>query len=670
MFDPANISVRTKVIGGFGLVAALVAGIGGFSVLFVTQLGTDISKLEDMSGDALLASEMNADMAKVLLNTNEYISTRSPDDLGEAREFLRQMNDGIALAQDEIHNPARVDRLTKIAGNISEFEAGLDKVVELYAERDDLVTNKLDQIGPAARKGLTFINETATRDGDLEAANIAAQIQEDFLLARIYVLKFLMSNAESDISTALESIGEVRGRLDALDRSVQNPRRREVLADLRPKIAEYEAAATRVRDIIFERNRIKADAIVTTGSNISGWAAEIKDSANADQKVISKNALAAAAYEQVVLSIAVVVIFVISCVLGLAIAFGITRPVARLVTDAKRLAEGDTSVEFLEAKRGDEIGQVCRSIAGFRDGVIEQARLQEQAEKEREAQDLRRQTVDRLIEDFRQQSAEQLAAVSANMDGMQTTAHTLSNVAEDTATQATGAASAAEEASTNVQTVASAAEELASSISEISRQVSETRTIVTNTTQDTRVTNEKVSGLAEAAGKIGDVINLISDIAEQTNLLALNATIEAARAGDMGKGFAVVASEVKSLANQTAKATEEIAAQIGEVQGSTNEAVEAIQKIAKTMEEVNEYTSSIAAAVEEQGAATSEISRNVQEAAAGTQQVASNIAGVTSAVSETTASAEEVQKNSSDAASRAAELRSAVDDFLRGVAAA
>lgn len=247
---------------------------------------------------------------------------------------------------------------------------------------------------------------------------------------------------------------------------------------------------------------------------------------------------------------------------------------------------------------------------------------------------------------------------------LQATAETMSAAAEETNQQSAAVAAASEQASTNVQTVASAAEELSSSIREISQQVANSTKVAKSAVTEAERTNTTIQGLAQAAEKIGEVVNLINDIASQTKLLALNATIEAARAGDAGKGFAVVASEVKNLADQTAKATTQIAAQISGIQSVTQEAVTAIGNIGTTISQLDETSTAIASAIEQQGAATQEISRNVQQAAQGTQEVSSNIQGVREAASQTGAAASEMLQSSGELSKQADSLRTEVEAFI------
>jgi len=255
-------------------------------------------------------------------------------------------------------------------------------------------------------------------------------------------------------------------------------------------------------------------------------------------------------------------------------------------------------------------------------------------------------------------------SVASASTEMEMSARTLSATAEEGSSQSTAVAAASEEASTNVQTVAAAAEQLAQSVEEVGRQVQQSSTIASNAVSEAQKTNEEVEGLATAAEKIGEVVGLINDIASQTNLLALNATIEAARAGDAGKGFAVVATEIKSLADQTATATEDISSQISAIQNATENAVKAIKGISGTIGELSEISSAIASAVEEQSAATREIAQSVEQAAAGTADVSQNITGVTSGAQQTGDASAQVLEAASELSKQAEALRSQVDGFL------
>jgi methyl-accepting chemotaxis protein len=296
---------------------------------------------------------------------------------------------------------------------------------------------------------------------------------------------------------------------------------------------------------------------------------------------------------------------------------------------------------------------------------------QRRAEEERSAirdQEQRRATVERAIADFRPQAEALLTSVSDRAGAMRSTAGILFGASDRTSTCASGAVEAYNEASANVEGAAVAADELARSIGEISRQLAYTKDVVGLATEEARATDSEIAGLAAGAQQIGDVVKLIRTIAGQTNLLALNATIEAARAGEAGKGFAVVASEVKSLAVQTAKATEDIASHILSVQDSTSGTVEAIRRIAKRMHEINEYTVTVAAAVEEQNAATGEISQHVAGAARGTGQALAVLGEVADGAGETRGSAQALREASATVEQAVVTLRGEVQDFLAQVA--
>ena len=337
----------------------------------------------------------------------------------------------------------------------------------------------------------------------------------------------------------------------------------------------------------------------------------------------------------------------------------------------RRVAEGKVFTNMVEVK-GRSIAIANRPIAGG--GWVsthEDITEQRKADQERDrlaVQDQRRSVVDAAIASFRRRVETMLSTVNDSAVAMRATATTLFAASQKTSQRAEGAVDTSNEASVNVEIAASAAEELSASISEISRQLSQTNNLVGIAVSEAGVTNEQIGSLAHTAQKIGTVVKLIQDVAGQTNLLALNATIEAARAGEAGRGFAVVASEVKSLAVQTAKATEEIASQIAAVQAATGAAVEAIGRIASRMQEISKFTSSAAASVLQQNAATGEISQNVASAAHGTKEIVSVLGDVAGAATETRGSAETVLAASQAVETAAADLRSEVEGFLQKVA--
>ncbi len=348
----------------------------------------------------------------------------------------------------------------------------------------------------------------------------------------------------------------------------------------------------------------------------------------------------------------------------------IARPIKGITSAMEVLARGDTSTFIPGSDRGDEIGGMAAAVEVFKDNMIKNIEMTAAAGREQALKEERAKIVTRAIAEFEKQVAavnENLASAAGELGK---SAQNMSAIAEETSRQADVVSTAANESSSSVNTVAASAEELLASIAEINHQVAQSTAVSRQAVDEATKTEQKVQGLAAAAQKIGEVVELINGIAAQTNLLALNATIEAARAGNAGKGFAVVATEVKALATQTAKATEEVAAQVAGIQAATRESLEGIQSIGRTIGQMDGISSMIASAIEEQSAATQEISRSVQLAAAGTQEVSQNIGEVTNAAGETGSMAGLVLNASSALSDQTIALRDSVDGFLGKVRAA
>jgi methyl-accepting chemotaxis protein len=506
-----------------------------------------------------------------------------------------------------------------------------------------------------------------------------SSIQSDYFKIRLAVIDAVgtrdVAVVQKDAAAIAESVGHAQELWNAYLATYLTPEEKILAEETQRSFAAYDAIRTRVLEALgsgdFDGGKALAKA-----EGAPALAKLMEDIAKLKQLQVDvakseyDNASAAYAFNRLLLIGGLVAAVLLGAAVAYVVGRSITVPLRRIIGVMQALTSGDLAVAVAGTERKDEIGEVSRAVSVFKDGLAETARLrQEQEEAKQRAEAERREAMLALASRFEQTVGGVVNDVTSSAQQLQVTAQSMTATAEETSRQSTAVAAASEQTTQNVQTVASATEELSASITEIGSQVGESSRIVASAVRQAEETNQKVQGLAAAAEKIGDVVRLINDIAGQTNLLALNATIEAARAGEAGKGFAVVASEVKTLATQTARATEEIGGQIRAIQDATGASAEAIAAISETINRVNEISAAIASAVEEQGAATQEISRNVQQAAQGTTEVSSNIASVTQAAGETGAAASQVLAAAGALSRGGTELKAQVGEFLRTIRA-
>ncbi len=581
-------------------------------------------------------------------------------------------------------------RLTEARAALAGMRAKLDGVLAKPAQERDLsIADDIQNIVAALQKNLMLLvnlqdRETAQADvragGFSRVALLAANLrdvsgrQNSRLVAAIAARRRMTAG---DLETSQRLAGQIDQLALQIDEAFARLGNSPVLADRMKALQDgfirqgrsgssallQIAMAGGVMDSAVEAER----GLTTIGNNA---VVAMRDAAldQSEATIVASNELVRRD-----LAIALVVLCVTVAGALAATVFvrrRITVPLVEMTRVVAELAAGHRGIEVPYAGRSDEIGAMAAAVLIFRDGLVSADRLREVQEIEASAKAARAVQLEHLVAKFEASAGQMIAVLASGASELESTAQSMSGIADQTNNRASDVAQAAMSASHGVQTVSVASEELAASINEISRQVAQSAAITDRAVEDARRTDQIVQALAQSADRIGNVVGLITNIAGQTNLLALNATIEAARAGDAGKGFAVVASEVKSLANQTMKATEEIGSQITQIQSATQEAVEAIRGIGVVIAEVSSIATSIASAVTQQGAATAEIARNVQQTAMSTGEVTANITSVSQAANETGAAADEVLGAASTLAKQAERLSREVDQFVAGVRAA
>jgi methyl-accepting chemotaxis protein len=589
--------------------------------------------------------------------------------VGDMRDAQARVKAVLDTAVANTKMPARLALYASLSTRLDEQIAGTVKLVELVQSAREARVRQ-DKDGVILTETTDTMMKEADAAHDEAIKTSAAAAEHAVMLVRIAALRFRANpdaTGPSIVSGAMEKAGQALAALDRLESSKGDAAPRLRVAPVREALAVYGkdfnavSVATLAQIALFQdtlkplvigmrTDLAKAEEEMSRTSTAAGL--EAHDSMTAI--TVSQLGIAGAG-----------VLFGLG--LAFVIARGILRPLAGMTAAMARLANGDHTVDIPAGQNSDEIGDMARAVEVFKQNSVAAVRLGAEQAAEQEAKLRRVEALSSLVRDFESKAGALAGGLASAATELEATAASMTNTATQANGQAASVASAAQTMSANIQSVSASAEELGASIGEISRQVGQSAEITGRAALDAERTNAIVKELSEGAQRIGDVVSLISSIAGQTNLLALNATIEAARAGDAGKGFAVVASEVKSLANQTAKATEDIALQVNQIQTATRSAVDAIHAIVSTIGEVSGIAAGIAAAVEEQGAATREIARSVQQAATGAQDVTGNISGVSQAANDAGEAASEVLGASKQLSRQAEELSNEVGRFIAGV---
>ena len=660
---------RAKIMLGFAVVLAISSASLGMAYLGFERVSAGVASYRNSVSEADLARNIDREMISYQALARYYVLTGKEDDGKAALTTEAGLKDAIDRSMKGTANPARLDQVRRLANEFGAFSRIFADILKLKSDSALVAQNQLTHGGTMLRYKLDDLASKAA-EAELPAVEFGVkQVATQYLAVTGLANTFVVNFDPAVASSALARLKFVEISLQAI--SSTDEKIVQGLKEAADMFAAYRQAFSTLVENSKSIDQLTTEMAKSATAIMQGSSALKADLLTDQRRLESESDATIGQTERLIVMLAAGS-FLLGAILAMVLGKGISRPMTTMCHAMRELANGKFDVVLPGLGRKDELGEMA--------GAVEEFKLRAVAKAERDAatQDTqnransaaRRAELIRFADEFETAVGAIVSNVSASAVQLESAAGTLMRTAETTQRLSSQVAGTSEVASSNIQSVASATEELSTSVDEIGRRVRESSQIAQSAVLQAQQTDTRIGKLSRAAQQIGDVVKLITAIAEQTNLLALNATIEAARAGEAGRGFAVVASEVKSLASQTAKATDEISSHISGMQGATQESVAAIKEIGGTIAQISNIASTIAAAVSQQSAATGEIARSVQSVARGTQEVAGNITKVNRGAAETGSASEEVLNSAQSLSAESARLRAELDRFMANIRAA
>jgi methyl-accepting chemotaxis protein len=657
---------------GFGAVLAVVVTVGVGSVIVLERV--------DQANDTLAARFVAFDCAHhveakfVILHhlVSDYVANGDPRVAASADAAFADLRDAINGARAATGSDPAVHAVFREVADLSlaygrDFELLKAVTLEAWSLRADVIEPAATALRQAFHS-LATLNLRPNGNGSLAAATLLGL--EAVMIARQEAGEAVIQRDAQQAGDAEAAVGRLKEAVRALGSGGRTAEVRQTITEITALTERFSHAVERLVSVTGSISALADGDLASSARAIETRIVALAAEAASDQKRAEQTSRTLVSQAEWIAGALAVAGVVIGLLIAWIIGRTISTPIRQMTVTMRRLAEGDTSVAIPHASRGDEIGAMAKAVSTFRDNLVTAGRMAAERDRDSNTRAQRTALIETLTRSFEDKARGLIDQVASASSSLLSTANAMAGAMTQTAGQTRTVTTAAEQASRNVQTVAAAAEQLAGSIDEISRQVTQSAAIASRAVEDARRTDDVVRALADGARKIGDVVDLISDIAGQTNLLALNATIEAARAGEAGRGFAVVASEVKSLATQTAQATDDISRQIMQIQDATKEAVRSIQSIRRTISGMNEITTAIATAVDQQGSATQDIAQSVQHANTRTREVTTTIEAVNEGSLVTGDAASHVSAAAMELSRQAKRLSAEITAFIAEVKAA